>query len=55
MAKTALNVKGKDGKLGNADTLYGGLRVIGTIPGASTTMPKRFAKAAATATTRCKL
>jgi hypothetical protein len=33
MAKTAMNVKGKDGKLGNADTLYGGMRFIGTIPG----------------------
>lgn len=33
MAKTALNVRGKDGKLGGADTLYGGLRIIGTIPG----------------------
>jgi len=32
MAKTALNVKGKDGKLGDADTLYGGLRIIGTLP-----------------------
>ena len=33
MAKTAMNVKGKDGKLGDADTLYGGLRIVGTIPG----------------------
>lgn len=33
MTKTALNVKGKDGKLGNADTLYGGLRIVGKIPG----------------------
>jgi hypothetical protein len=33
MAKTALNVKGKDGKLGNADTLYGGLRIVGTLLG----------------------
>ncbi len=33
MAKTALNVKGKDGKLGDADTLYGGLRLIGTLHG----------------------
>jgi hypothetical protein len=32
MAKTALNVKGKDGTPGNADTLYGGARLIGTIP-----------------------
>jgi hypothetical protein len=33
MAKTAMNVKGKDGKLGNADTMYGGARLIGKIPG----------------------
>ncbi len=33
MAKTAMNVKSKDGKLGDADTLYGGMRLIGTIPG----------------------
>ncbi|HUI81990.1 MAG TPA: alginate export family protein [Bryobacteraceae bacterium] len=32
-AKTTLNVKGKDGKLGNADVLYGGARLIGTVPG----------------------
>ena len=31
MAKTAMNVKGKDGKLGDADTIYGGLRVIGKV------------------------
>jgi hypothetical protein len=31
MAKTDLNVKGKDNKLGNADTIYGGLRVIGKL------------------------
>ena len=31
MAKTDLNVKGKDGKLGNADTIYGGLCVIGKL------------------------
>jgi hypothetical protein len=33
MAKTALNVMGKDGKLGNADTLYAGARLAGTVPG----------------------
>jgi hypothetical protein len=33
MAKTAMNVKGKDGKLGNADTIYGGARLLGKIPG----------------------
>jgi hypothetical protein len=33
MAKTALNVKGKDGVLGNADTLYLGGRVIGKLLG----------------------
>jgi hypothetical protein len=32
MAKTALNVKSKDGKLGNADTLYAGFRVAGKAP-----------------------
>jgi hypothetical protein len=32
MAKTALNVKGKDGVLGNADTIYGGARVMGKTP-----------------------
>ncbi len=31
MAKTAMNVKSKDGKLGDADTIYGGLRVIGKL------------------------
>lgn len=31
MAKTAMNVKGKDGKLGDADTIYGGLRVFGKV------------------------
>jgi hypothetical protein len=31
MAKTAMNVKGKDGKLGDADTIYGGLRLIGKV------------------------
>jgi len=33
MAKTQLNVKGKDGFLGNADTLASGVRVIGLLPG----------------------
>ena len=33
MAKTALNVKSKDGKLGDADTLYAGGRVAGSIRG----------------------
>ena len=33
MAKTALNVKSKDGKPGNADTLYAGGRIVGTIRG----------------------
>jgi Alginate export len=32
MAKTALNVKSKDGKVGNADTLYAGGRVTGKAP-----------------------
>jgi hypothetical protein len=32
MAKTALNVKGKDGVLGNADTIYMGGRIIGKVP-----------------------
>jgi hypothetical protein len=33
MAKTALNVKGKDGVLGDADTIYIGGRIIGKAPG----------------------
>jgi hypothetical protein len=33
MAKTDLGVKGKNGKLGNADGIYGGMRVIGKIRG----------------------
>jgi hypothetical protein len=33
MAKTALNVKSKDGKLGDADTLYAGGRIVGSIRG----------------------
>lgn len=33
MAKTALNVKSKDGILGNADIIYVGGRVIGKVPG----------------------
>ena len=36
MAKTQSGtdeVKGKDGRLGDADTFYGGLRIIGTLPG----------------------
>ncbi|SPE41430.1 conserved exported hypothetical protein [Candidatus Sulfopaludibacter sp. SbA3] len=32
MAKTAMNVKGKDGKLGDADTIYGGARLAGKLP-----------------------
>jgi hypothetical protein len=32
--KTALNVKGKDGKLGHTDTIYLGGRLIGKMPGA---------------------
>jgi hypothetical protein len=33
MAKTVLDVKGKNGKLGNADIVYGGARFLGTLPG----------------------
>lgn len=33
IARTILNVKGKDGKLGNADTLAYGFRAIGTLDG----------------------
>ena len=33
MAKTALNVKSKDGVLGDADIIYMGGRLIGTVPG----------------------
>lgn len=33
LTKTALNVKSKEGHLGNADTLYIGGRIFGTLPG----------------------
>jgi hypothetical protein len=33
MAKTQVGVKSKDGHIGDADTLYAGARLIGTLPG----------------------